>query len=243
MDKTVIFIPYCWEGARGAELCLAVAGWRRHFRSPYVIVVVGEGVPYVHGDDVVCVERPRVPAVPFMYRQHLDYVSCMRECRRLYPDSGGFIFAADDNYLVRDITVDDVRRLRYRDDVFETHPEFGGWKIDQWRTRQLLDREGLPHRNFTTHVPCWFDWARLEELWRRYDMERNSYVVENLYYNIYCGDVPAEQCDKVKFMLTEPEHWKLVADAIAAGKTWICATPDGHTPQLERVLSGYYGLI
>lgn len=242
MERTVIFIPYCWEGAQGDELLLAVAGWRKHFRSPYVIVIVGEGIPAIAGDDVILVERDRVPALPFMYRQHLDYVSCMRECRRLFPDSRGFVFAADDNYLVRDITVGDIRRLKYRDDIFETHPEFGGWKIDQWRTRQVLDRDGLPHRNYTTHVPCWFDWDRLEQVWARYDMDRNSYVVENLYYNIWHAGEPAVQCDTVKFMLTEPEHWKLVSAAIAGGKTWICNTPDGYTPELERIMCRYYGM-
>lgn len=239
---TVIFIPYNPYGAQGRELELAIAGWRRHFLcQDYVIAVVGEHLPRLAGPDVVCIESPQVEEIPFMYTQHLDYVSCMKACRRRFPDSEGVIFAADDNYLVRDITLSWVQEIRYRSDDMQTDPQCGGWRYDQWRTRRVLVRDGLPHVNYTTHVPCWFRWDRLETLWERYDMERESYVIENLYFNTYRGDAPAVQCDAVKFQLTKADQWREVRERMES-KVWICNSPEGYTPELERILVDYYGL-
>lgn len=238
----VIWIPYSPYGAQGRELELAIAGWRRHFMcDDYVIAVVGEQLPRIKGSDVVCIESPRVDEIPFMYTQHLDYVSCMKACHARFPDTDGIIFAADDNYLVRDITLDDVKALKYRDTEMNVNPACGGWRYDQYRTRQLLDREGLPHINYTTHVPCWFLWDRLEELWARYDMEHESYVIENLYYNTYHAGEPAIQCGEVKFQLCAPDQWREVTEQMKV-KTWICNSPDGYTKELERILVDYYGL-
>lgn len=239
---TVIFIPYNPDGAQGRELELAIAGWRRHFLCPdYVIAVVGERLPRLKGPDVVGIESPQVEEIPFMYTQHLDYVSCMKACRRRFPESDGIIFAADDNYLVHDITPEWVMSLRYNRDDMQTDPQCGGWRYDQWRTRRLLVQEGLPHVNYTTHVPCWFRWDRLEYLWDRYDMEHESYVIENLYYNTFHAGEPAEQCDAVKFQLTVYDQWREVPDRMR-DRIWICNSPEGYTRELEKILMDYYGL-
>ena len=237
----IIWIPYNGDGAQGRELELAVAGWRRHFQEDYRIVIVGQHIPRIKGDDIHIIETKQVEEIPFMYTQHLDYVSCMKACHAAYPDSEGIIFAADDNYLVRDITFEDIRALKYRDDEMRVEPA-GGWKYDQWRTRKLLDSLHLPHRNFTTHVPCWFRWDRLESLWHKFDMEHNSYVIENLYYNIYHAGEPAQQCNEVKFQLCAPDQWKYVLDEMKV-KTWICNSPQGYTKELERIMLDYYGLF
>lgn len=67
-----------------------------------------------------------------------------------------------------------------------------GWARDMWKTKQLLVREGLPHVNYTTHLPQWYSWTRLERIWKKYDMEHNSYVIENIYYNVYQSPIPPE---------------------------------------------------
>ena len=237
----LIWIPYSPLGAQGRELELAIAGWRRHFLEPYKIVIVGQDLPRITGDDVHLIESPRVEDIPFMYRQHLDYVSCMQRCHEAYPDSEGIIFAADDNYLVSDITFEDVKQLKFRDDDFNVNPGAQGWRFDKYRTRQLLDREGLPHRNYTTHVPCWFEWQKLEYLWLKYNMRYESYVVEDLYYNTFHAGEPAIQCDEVKFQLTEYDQWRQVAAQMRL-KTWICNNPGGYSPELQKILVDYYGL-
>lgn len=241
MNRTIIFIPYYAPGAQGCELQLAIAGWRQFFTDDYVICIVGENLPHVGGDDVLCIESGRVGPVDGMYRQHLDYVRCMKACHAAFPDSVGFIFAADDNYLIRPCSTADIQVVKYRDDDYNVNPLAGGWKRDKYRTRQLLDRMGLPHRNYTTHVPCWFEWAKLEAVWERYDMEHQSYVIEDLYYNTYAVQDGQIQCSEVKFQLCDLDDADFMESEMAV-KTFICNSPDGYSAALEERLIAYYGI-
>ena len=72
-------------------------------------------------------------------------------------------------------------------------------------------------------------------------MRYESYVVENLYYNIFHAGEAAIQCNDVKFQLTEPEQWRQVESEMQH-KTWICNSPNGYSPELEKILVDYYGL-
>lgn len=237
----LIVIPYFPLGAQGRELQMAIAGWRRHFQEDYKIVIVGEGLPKIADDDICCIESPRVPELDYMYRQHLDYVSCWKKVHEHFPNSKGMIFAADDNYLVQDIDIHCIKSLKYRSDKITTDMFCMGWKYDQYRTKELLLQEGLPIRNYTTHVPCWFDWNRLESVWERYDMEHNSYVIENLYFNIYHAGQPAIHCNEVKFQLCCPEDINQLEEQMKK-KWWICNSPTGYTLEFEHRMCDYYGI-
>lgn len=257
----LVVIPYCSQGAQGREIEYAVAGWRKHFKENFLIVLAGEDHPVTKtGDDICCIESPRVPGKEGQYRQHLDYVSCFRKVRQAFPDQDGFIFVADDCYAVNDFDLADVQTLKISGESllnFDLNSD-NPWRRDVAKTRELLLREGYPTRNYTTHLPQWFEWRKLEELWRRYDMDNESYVFETLYYNIYCGD--RKPFWKLNFAT---DHFKCVVnrsdiDTIAPGnnvtglellkrategwKLWIQNTVDGWSPLLDQFLAQYYGI-
>ena len=102
MNEILVVIPWLPSGAQGRELEYAVAGWRRHFKEPHRIVVVGEGVTGKVPAGIEVIESHRVAPIEGMWRQHLDYVSCFRKVRHYHPDTDGFIFVADDCYAVND---------------------------------------------------------------------------------------------------------------------------------------------
>lgn len=243
MKRTIIFIPYYGPGAQGCELQLAIAGWRQYFCDDYVICIVGENLPQsnIAGNDIIFLESKRVEPINGMYRQHLDYVRCMKACHSKFPDSEGFVFAADDNYLIRKCTTEDIKTVKYRDDEYNVNSLAGGWKRDKYRTRQLLDRMGLPHRNYTTHVPCWFEWNKIEQIWENYNMEQESYVIEDLYYNTFADQRGQVQCSAVKYQLCDLEDADFLPAEMAV-KTWICNSPDGYSAALEETLIRYYNL-
>lgn len=244
MKDILVVIPWLPSAAQGKELRYAVEGWRRHFKEPHRIVVVGDGVTSKVPDGVEAVESHRVEARQGMWRQHLDYVSCLRAVHHRYPDTEGFIQVADDCYAVNDFDLSDVKFLKQVADTFagvENSPN--GWLVDKWRTAQALRQGGYPCRNCTTHLPQWFEWDKLEELWQRYDMTRTSYTIEDLYYNIYYPN-------RVFFQLAETDNLKfgLYADNIEAErikkvmkrKIWLTNSPIGWTPALDSVLRQYY---
>ena len=246
--KYLVVIPYCSKGAQGRELEYAVEGWRRHFKEDYLIVLAGEDHPITKtGDDICCVPSERVPEKEGQYRQHLDYVSCFRKVHKAFPDSEGFIFVADDVYAVNDFTIDDVKKLKsLPNDIFAVANPFNGWEVDTVKTRTKLIELSYPIRNFTTHLPQWYDWDKLEELWERFDMDNVSYTFEDLYYNIYHrNEEPVrlnQELDDIKFGIyrrgfTEEEIRKALGR-----KIWITNSPAGWNDALDKVLKEYYGI-
>lgn len=244
--EILVVIPWLPSAAQGRELEYAVAGWRRHFKCPHRIVVVGEGVTGRVPDGVEAVESHRVAAREGMYRQHLDYVSCFRKVQHRHYDTDGFIFVADDCYAVNDFDMTDVLFLKQHADNFvgvEHSPN--GWQVDKWRTAKALREGGYPTRNMTTHLPQYFEWEKWEALVQRYDMARTSYTVEDLYYNIYYPD-------RVFFQLTETDNLKfglyeqgIEADRIRRvmkRKIWLTNSPVGWSDDLDKVLREHYGL-
>lgn len=246
MNKILVVIPYYPAGAQGMELAFSIAGWKRHFKEDFLIVVVGEGLPEIDDEKVICLESKRVDAIDGQYRQHLDYVSCFKLVHKTFPDTKGFIFVADDVYAVNDFDMTDVLFLKAQTETINYHlNSTNAWRRDKAKTCIRLKKDGYKTVNYTTHLPQWFEWDKLEDLWERYDMLHNSYVMEDLYYNIYCGD-------RIPFMLNENDNLKcglydndysisVVRDAFRK-KIWIQNSPKGWNWELEAILSRYYGI-
>ena len=245
-NKTIIVIPYCSEGAQGRELEYAVAGWRKHFKEDYLIVIAGENHPVTAtGKDIVCIESPRVPGREGQYRQHLDYVSCLKKVREAFPKSKGFVFVADDCYAVNDFDLSDIKFLKQLRDNIPFEPGSpNAWKRDQAKTRERLVADGYPTRDFTTHLPQWYEWDKLAAIWERYDMENESYLMEDLYYNIYYPTrIPMtvrDEWDNVKCGLYVVNIYAEGIRNAMRRKIWLTNNPTGWTSDLDAVLRNYY---
>lgn len=242
--RYLVVIPYLPAAAQGRELEYAISGWRKHFQSDYLIVVVGEGLPKLDGDDVVCIESKRVDDIPGQYRQHLDYVSCFKKVHEAFPDTDGFVFVADDCYAMRDFYGFEVMEPKMQGKDFNYSPDSPNeWQQDKMRTKRVLQEAGLPTRNYTTHLPVWFEWDKIEELWRRYDMLHNSYVIEDLYFNTY-------HSKDVTFLLNPNDPYKYCVSSKSPNvvelhkailtKAWLTNTPDGWSAELDKLLREHY---
>ena len=247
-DRILVVIPYCSEGAQGRELEYSVAGWRRHFKEDYLIVLAGEDHPVTKtGDDIVCIESERVPPKKGQYRQHLDYVSCFKKVRKAFPKSKGFIFVADDCYAVNDFDMTDIMCLKQKSgDIISSMASPNAWQRDKAKTRSALVKGGYPTRNFTTHLPQWFEWDKLEKLWEAYDMENESYVFEDLYYNIYYPTrIPLQlhiDFDNFKCGVYRKNPRLDYIRRAFKTKIWIQNSVEGWIPELEKALADYYGI-
>ena len=245
---TLVVIPYCGEKAQGHELQLALLGWKKYCRFNHKIVVIGEGMPYeLEGSDVIFIHSKRVQPRMGMYRQHLDYVSCFRKVHELFPSHEGFIFAADDNYPVNDFTLEDIMvpKITSNEIKYDSNAAPFTWSTDQNRTFDLLSFLKAEKKNFTTHFPCFFEFDKLFSLYDRFDMDRNSYVVENLYFNLY---KPSEEpllldngTDSYRYFITDkaqvtPQN---ISNAFSK-KKFICNAEKGWSLTLEGFLMQHY---
>lgn len=239
MNKILVIIPYCAEGAQGHELELAVNGWLKHFNEDFELVLVGDYSPAAVDTFIEC---PRiVHRDDGNYLPHLDHVHKFLTVLRLYPDAEGFIYACDDMYAVRDFTLADVKRLKYIDD------DMGGsllspnaWERDVAKTRNLCVAEGLPVRNYVCHLPVWYDRDKLLAIYKKYDCEHDSCVVEDIYFNTYYAGEDADHVDKWRLGLNSTELSEEELRERMNGVTWVTNSPLGWSEKLEKVLTEHY---
>lgn len=245
----LVVIPFFKGGAQGREIEYCIAGWRMHFKEKYLIVVVGDYHPVVDsGDDIIFIECERVgPASTGNYRPHLDFVKKFKEVRKHFPKEKGFIFCADDVYAVNNFDINDIKFLKQRADNLNDYLiPISDWQKEKKKTRALLVKEGLPTRNYTTHLPVWFDWDKIEELWDKYDMDNNSYCIEDLYFNTYFKDrIPLQMnidYDNLKCGVYRANpRWNYIENALHR-QIWIQNSVEGWTARLDSFLARYYGL-
>lgn len=245
-NGVLVVITYLSKEAQGRELEFAIAGWRRHFKEDYLIVLTGEDLPYIEGDDIAYVYSERVPASEGNYRAHLDYVSCLRKVRKRFPESEGFILVADDCYAVNDFDLATVKQLKCLPGGIDYDPQSPNpWRRDKMRTKRVLQVNGFPQRNFTTHLPIWYEWDKLERIWDEFKMDTISFVVEDLYHNLYypvAGAIEIGEDDNLKCGVyttrPDPDRLRRALDT----KVWITNNPDGYVRVLEDLLEKYYGI-
>lgn len=242
--KTLVLIPHLPSGQQGHELILAIEGWRQHFMEDFTIAIMGENLPEIEG--VVNVESPRVPDLLGEYRAHLDYVSCARKARAMFPETEGFVVAGDDVFAVNDFTLEDVKLPKVQELWIPTvgaknHPN--AWRRNLAKTGIICHRDGLDTFNWTTHLPHYYEWDKLFALYDKYDCDHNSYVIENLYYNYYLPD-------KRPYLLNRNDPWKYEVSFVPpyipdlhnafATKVWVTCTESGWSERMEEELSSHY---
>ena len=248
-NKYLVVIPYFAGGAQGREIEYAVAGWRRHFKENFLIVLVGDYHPVVDtGDDITYIKCERVTEqAAGNYRAHIDFVNKFRTVHKAFPDSEGFIFVADDVYAVNDFDIFDVRVLKQNSSEI-TYPAIStkAWHDEKKKTKELLIKEGYPVRNFVTHLPIWYEWDKLEKMFMRFEMDKNSYIPEDLYFNIYYSNrIPATlniYFDNFKCgVYRQNPRIEFIKKAFKS-KIWIQNSVEGWIPALEKMLQEYYNL-
>lgn len=247
-DKILVVIPYFAGSAQGRELEYAIAGWRRHFKEDFQIVLIGDYHPVVEtGDDITFIECPRVDDVPGEYRAHLDHVHKFKKVIEAFPDMKGFIYTCDDIYAVNDFDMVDVLVLKERErEISASIDNPNAWRRNNAKTKEVLLKEGLPTRNFVCHLPVYYEKDKLLEIYDKYDCEHNSYVVEQLYFNTYFKDrVPLHlniDYDNYKCGVNRPNPRISYIERAFEQKVWITNSVEGWIPALDRMLAEYYGL-
>ena len=243
---TIVLIPHLPSGQQGHELALAIAGWRKHFKTPHTIAIMGENLPTIEG--VINVESKLVPDVPGEYRAHLDYVSCARKARDMFPESDGFVVAGDDVFAVNDFTLDDVLVPKIQEDWIPTvgaKNHANAWRRNLAKTGIVCHRDGLGTFNWTTHLPHYYEWDKLFSVYDKYDCDHSSYVIENLYYNIYKPQGKPQRLarnDRWKFEVSFTPLDRIGLYNALAHKVWVTCTENGWCEEMEAILADHYGI-
>ena len=266
MNEILVVIPYLAKEAQGAELELAIAGWKKHFMELHRIVVVGDWHPAVDDDEVTFINCPRIDPVEGQYLPHLDIVHKFREVRKRFPLATEFIYACDDMYAVKDFWMHDVCFPKISE---QSVPEIDWRKASDWwrdlgKTRELCVDEGLPTMNWVCHLPVRYSFQALMDLILEHDGDYISYVWENIYFNFEYKMVRdfnefAQKENHPEYLKPTPEpelvpqfgsKWKYEVKTSSPGIScveeadaiWITNANSGWSWRLEEILRKHYGI-
>lgn len=194
-DDVLVVLPYKQSGAQGNEIRITLTAWRKFCQFNYRFVVIGEFDKSLKYDFpwVKFIECPSVAKQESQYTPHLDIQKKFSAISRLYAQEyNGFIYITDDEYAIKPFDLDDITKIHYHAPSFTGDEKASKtyWRYDKWKTKQLLDRENLPHINYTTHYPCYFEFKRLDNLRKRYNMSNESYVFDDVYFNSFEHEQP-----------------------------------------------------
>ena len=193
--ETLVVLPYKQGGAQGNEIKLMLNGWKKFCNFKYRFIVIGEfnesienEFPWV--EFIRCETKPKIEG---QYNPHLDIQNKFNVIHKLYSQKyEGFIYATDDEYAIKPFTLEDILITHYHSPSFsgrEDQPTWF-WNHDKWKTRQLLDKENLPHINYTTHYPAYFEFNKLKEIRDKFNMLNESYVFDDVYFNYFPHEEP-----------------------------------------------------
>lgn len=239
-DETLVVLPYCGRG-QGNELKIALTAWKKFCQFNYHFVVIGEFSQELADefDWVEFIHEPRLPIKVGQYNPHLDMNHKMQVVVNKYRNKyKGFIFTCDDYYAIKSFNIEDVTNIFYHNLSFEgieTLPA-NNWKHDKWKTRQLLDKENLPHMNYTIHHPLYFEFNKIRRIWSKY-MRNESYVVEDIYFNSFRHEEPI--LDSIIRLgiwnkeIFENEFQKAVNNP---NIKFVCNSVEGWSKELEEAL-------
>ena len=92
-----------------------------------------------------------------------------------------FLMLCDDYILLASASEEDLRRVRYVEDLAKVQRRGRGlWKESLWRTYETLRRREYSGLNFETHVPAWHTKRRVLAAYR----DLRDFVSQDRYYGL-----------------------------------------------------------
>lgn len=245
MNKILVVLPYSQSGSQGKELYLCLNLWRKFCKFPFHFVVIGEFDEKLRAkfDWVDWIYKPKKEKRLYQYNQHLDVQECEEIVyERFGSNYDGFIWMADDNYAIKPFDFEDISTIHYLDDDFKGQKDLpcSFWKHDKWKTKELLLSFDLPTKNYTTHYPCFLEFSKLKEIWNKFDMRNESYVLEDVYFNYFPHEKPIK-ADLIRLGIWKPTDFLKINEVKSNTNIKFIANSElGFTDlledELERIL-------
>ena len=194
-EEKLIVLPYKQSKSQGNELKLALTGWKKFCKFKYHFIVIGEFNEELKNEFpwVKFIEYKISYKIENQYMPHIDINHKFKIISQIYGEEyDGFIYTTDDQYPIKQFNLEDVMKTYYHQFTFigDKNAPKSYWNYDKYKTRQLLDKENLPHINYTTHYPCYFEFKKFKEIQNKYNLLNESYVFDDIYFNYFEHEQP-----------------------------------------------------
>ena len=247
-DDVLVVMPYVQGKSQGKEIEISLSGWKKFCNFKFHLIVIGEfdnslvdKFPWV--EFVSC---PSVSIDETQYTPHLDIQMKLEIAMRMYKNKyDGFIRIADDLYPIKPFDLEDITTTHYHSDEIDGSDKLPltAFFNNKWKTKQLLIRNNLPCVNYTAHYPVYYEFSKLKEIFNKFNMREESYVLEDLYFNYFKHDKPVLDND-VRLGVWNYEIYKNeLQKAIDDPKIkFACNGVEGWSEDLENDLKKIVGL-
>ena len=100
--------------------------------------------------------------------------------------------------------------------------------------------------NWVCHLPVYYEWDRLFDIYEKYECDKKSRVVEQLYFNTYFAGckpiVVEEEPNDYQFKLWDKCASVNDFKAAIGKKIWLVNSEKGWSEEMEDALCEYYGI-
>ncbi len=181
-----IIYPYVHEVETGGfaqweELRYSFRSLQKNFKEKFRIWLVGDKPPWL-SDEVNFISSPRGKTT----NPPIDIVHKMLKVIKNSEISEDFIWMNDDIYFINPVKLKDITSLKAIGNLNNIHRSTNTvFRVNLWKTFDLLKKLHLPTWNYSTHLPFYFNKEKLLKIIKRFSMNKNSFLVTTLYHNYH----------------------------------------------------------
>jgi len=159
-----------------------------------------------------------------------------------------YFWMNDDIYFIRPVTYPDLCIPRALYDLKNHITKFTAgagahrsvWARDSINTFDRLIAEKLPTNYYSLHLPYRYEKTKSKELFKRFDLLKNPYVFENLYFNLFHADItrmlPEYIFPVISVIKSEFDEKKLQENMENSNKLFLNNAEEGMTPKFKEIL-------
>ncbi len=159
-----------------------------------------------------------------------------------------YFWMNDDIYFINPVTYADLCIPKILGDLKNRMNQYDPqttWGRDMHATYRKLKAENLPTLNYSIHLPYRFEKVKSKELFRLFKLEENSFVFENLYYNLFYPHLlpyalSLDESNNLLFCINRQNpNWNTVALQLKA-KKFMNNSEAGMSERLKKMLMSLF---
>lgn len=159
-----------------------------------------------------------------------------------------YFWMNDDIYFINPVTHADLCIPKILNDLSKSIGRYDPqttWGADMHNTLKRLKAENLSTLNYAIHLPYMYEKAKSKELFRLFDLEKNPYVFENLYYNLFFSHLipywlSLDETNNLLFCINRPNpNWNAVSVQLNQ-KKFLNNAEAGMSDKLKALLASLF---
>ena len=99
--------------------------------------------------------------------------------------------------------------------------------------------------NWVCHLPVYYEWDKLFEIYEKFNCDKVSKVVEQLYFNTYMPKdfivIEGEEENDYQYRIRKKDEFADMPKMLGK-KIWINNSEKGWKKEIDEVLAEYYGI-